>query len=106
MSSLASDFGLEVQTPPTQPIITSQENWESKHAHREAIEALQARQYWRAEWRTDARVGRAFDLGDASTLGASCRPHSHLLLELVIRTFTSSGARRTHELLLARFTRK
>jgi gamma-tubulin complex component 5 len=37
--------------------------------YRTQVEDLQARQYWRAEWRTDASLARHFNLGDASTLG-------------------------------------
>jgi gamma-tubulin complex component 5 len=42
------------------------------YAHRKEFEQLQVRQYWRDDyvWRWDAKgKGRAFDLGDASTLG-------------------------------------
>jgi len=39
------------------------------HHHRRDFEELQARQYWRADWRTDADTTRPFDIGDASTLG-------------------------------------
>jgi len=38
--------------------------------HRRVVEELQARQYWRDEWRTDADLSRPFNLGDASTLGS------------------------------------
>jgi gamma-tubulin complex component 5 len=40
-----------------------------RYQHRADVEILQSRQYWRPEWHTDAVVTRAFDLGDASTLG-------------------------------------
>ncbi|TFY67661.1 hypothetical protein EVJ58_g1495 [Rhodofomes roseus] len=39
------------------------------YRHRQDVEDLQARQYWRSEWRTDASTTRAFNIGDASTLG-------------------------------------
>lgn len=41
------------------------------YAHRKEFEQLQARQYWRDEyvWRGDKGKARAFDIGDASTLG-------------------------------------
>ena len=45
--------------------------WERTYGHRKDVEQLQARQYWRTEWRSDVSLTRAFDLGDASTLGAS-----------------------------------
>jgi gamma-tubulin complex component 5 len=38
-------------------------------AHPRDLEELQARQYWRTEWRTDASLTIPFDIGDASTLG-------------------------------------
>ncbi|KAI0921184.1 hypothetical protein AcW2_006240 [Taiwanofungus camphoratus] len=41
----------------------------ASYSHREDVENLQARQYWRAEWRTDVVSTRAFNIGDASTLG-------------------------------------
>lgn len=41
--------------------------------HRASLEALQARQYWRPEWRTDASPRKEFNLGDAATLGPSTR---------------------------------
>lgn len=41
--------------------------------HRASLEALQARQYWRPEWRTDASPWKEFNLGDAATLGPSTR---------------------------------
>ena len=39
------------------------------YAHRKEFEDLQAKQYWRSEWRSDADAGKGFDIGDASTLG-------------------------------------
>ena len=41
------------------------------YRHRQDVEDLQARQYWRSEWRTDASTDRSFGIGDASTLGLS-----------------------------------
>lgn len=40
------------------------------YRHRQDVEDLQARQYWRSEWRTDISTTRAFNIGDASTLGS------------------------------------
>jgi gamma-tubulin complex component 5 len=37
--------------------------------HKQEVERLQAKQYWRAEWKSDADVNARFNLGDASTLG-------------------------------------
>ncbi|PCH40985.1 hypothetical protein WOLCODRAFT_118043, partial [Wolfiporia cocos MD-104 SS10] len=38
------------------------------YSHLQDVENLQARQYWRSDWRTDAVTTRPFDIGDASTL--------------------------------------
>ncbi|KAG6812942.1 hypothetical protein H0H92_015262 [Tricholoma furcatifolium] len=45
------------------------------YAHRQEFEALQAKQYWREGWKgdVDPREIKAFDLGDASTLGPTLR---------------------------------
>jgi gamma-tubulin complex component 5 len=43
--------------------------WEKIYGHRKDVEQLQARQYWRPEWKSDVSLTRAFDIGDASTLG-------------------------------------
>ncbi|KAI0068599.1 hypothetical protein BV25DRAFT_11798 [Artomyces pyxidatus] len=39
--------------------------------HRQEIEDLQVRQYWRTDWHTDAPLFSDFDIGNASTLGPS-----------------------------------
>lgn len=41
------------------------------YKHRQALEELQARQYWRPEWRIQADLDRPFSLGDHSTLAPS-----------------------------------
>ena len=41
------------------------------YKHRQAFEDLQARQYWRPEWRIQADLDRPFSLGDHSTLAPS-----------------------------------
>ncbi|KAI0776168.1 Spc98 family-domain-containing protein [Trametes elegans] len=41
------------------------------YRHRQDVEELQSRQYWRSEWHIDADVDKPFDLGDASTLAPS-----------------------------------
>ncbi|OCH94284.1 hypothetical protein OBBRIDRAFT_163520 [Obba rivulosa] len=51
----------EAQEPRIPPRVT--------YSHRREVEDLQARQYWRSEWHTDASTSRPFDIGDASTLG-------------------------------------
>lgn len=40
-------------------------------AHKQEVERLQARQYWRPDWKTEARVIRKFDIGNPSTLGTA-----------------------------------
>ena len=52
--------------PPSKPMADI-------YHHRASLEALQARQYWRPEWRIDASPGKPFNLGDAATLGPSTR---------------------------------
>lgn len=39
------------------------------YSHRQELEDLQARQYWRPDWRMIEPVGTRFDIGDASVLG-------------------------------------
>ena len=41
------------------------------YKHRQAFEDLQARQYWKPEWRIQADLDRPFSLGDHSTLAPS-----------------------------------
>ena len=41
------------------------------YKHRQAFEELQARQYWKPEWRTQVDLDRPFNLGDHSTLAPS-----------------------------------
>ena len=37
--------------------------------HKQEVERLQARQYWRPDWKTETKVIRKFDIGNPSTLG-------------------------------------
>ena len=46
--------------------------------HRQDLEMLQAKQYWRKEWRIDSSLAKTLDLGDPSSLG----PHSLQCLSL------------------------
>ncbi|KAI0268157.1 Spc98 family-domain-containing protein [Gloeopeniophorella convolvens] len=41
------------------------------YSHRELVEELRSRQYWRSEWQTDASITRSFTIEDASSLGPS-----------------------------------
>jgi gamma-tubulin complex component 5 len=43
----------------------------SSFGHRQLIEDLQRRQYWRAEWQTDAASSSSFAIKNASSLGTS-----------------------------------
>lgn len=54
--------------------------WERTYGHRKDVEQLQARQYWRAEWKSDVSLTKAFDLGDASTLGTLNHSPSYPLI--------------------------
>ncbi|KAH9179589.1 Spc98 family-domain-containing protein [Lactarius sanguifluus] len=47
----------------------------STFGHRQLIEDLQRRQYWRAEWQTDASLTRPFTVKDASSLGTLSGHH-------------------------------
>ncbi|KAH0588057.1 hypothetical protein H2248_006785 [Termitomyces sp. 'cryptogamus'] len=49
------------------------------YAHRKEFEALQAKQYWREGWKGDIGPSqkKAFDIGDASTLGPTLRRVLH-----------------------------
>ncbi|KAI1796107.1 Spc98 family-domain-containing protein [Ganoderma leucocontextum] len=61
----ADEHGLEVPRldPPLHPM--------NAYRHRQDVEELHSRQYWRSDWRSDASVSRQFDLGDASSLAPS-----------------------------------
>ncbi|KAI9000737.1 Spc98 family-domain-containing protein [Trametes punicea] len=41
------------------------------YRHRQDVEELQAKQYWRPEWRANTEIDRPFDIGDASSLAPS-----------------------------------
>ncbi|KAI0353132.1 hypothetical protein OH77DRAFT_1407845 [Trametes cingulata] len=78
----ASSSGLSVvpETPPLAPVAPQRtgesvlggaENPLNTYRHRQDVEELQARQYWRPEWRADANTTKSFDIGDASSLAPS-----------------------------------
>jgi len=63
----------------------------SSFGHRQLIEDLQRRQYWRTEWQTDASLTPSFAIENASSLGKLFYPHvrSHLLIIIILyRTFS------------------
>ncbi|KAJ7735445.1 Spc98 family-domain-containing protein [Mycena olivaceomarginata] len=69
-----SSLDPEDVAPPEVPVSTAiNESSRPPHtyAHRKEFEQLQARQYWREDyvWHGDKGKARAFDIGDASTLG-------------------------------------
>ncbi|KAI0677260.1 Spc98 family-domain-containing protein [Trametes maxima] len=76
----SSDLSAVPESPPLAPI-TQQRTGESAmgstrdpinmYRHRQDVEELQARQYWRAEWRAEADVDKPFNIGDASSLAPS-----------------------------------
>ncbi|EIN10987.1 hypothetical protein PUNSTDRAFT_112771 [Punctularia strigosozonata HHB-11173 SS5] len=65
--------GIQREAPPhaKQAGRHAEQDWGRVYAHRRLVEDLQARQYWRPEWNTDASIMKPFDIGDASTLGPS-----------------------------------
>jgi gamma-tubulin complex component 5 len=73
ISPTGSEYSLEEGEPTTQefdvinhlPMKVSAQPF----AHRNTVEELKARQYWRPEWCTDIDTNRSFSLGDPSTLG-------------------------------------
>ena len=54
--------------------------WERMYRHQKDVEQLQARQYWRAEWKSDVSLTKAFDLGDPSTPGMLSHSPSYPLI--------------------------
>ncbi|KAI0650447.1 Spc98 family-domain-containing protein [Trametes meyenii] len=79
-SHSSSDLSAVPESPLPAPI-TQQRTGESAagstrdpinmYRHRQDVEELQARQYWRSEWRAEASVDKPFDIGDASSLAPS-----------------------------------
>ena len=54
------------------------------YSHRDEVEGLQATQYWRSDWRGNARLDRPFDIGDPSTL------REYLILSILISELNNS----------------
>ncbi|KAI9064813.1 hypothetical protein FKP32DRAFT_1675206 [Trametes sanguinea] len=79
-SHSSSELSVISETPPVAPI-PLQRTGESvgrasrdplnAYRHRQDVEELQARQYWRLEYRAGTDVSRTFDIGDASSLAPS-----------------------------------
>lgn len=71
--SLSSSDSLAPTAEPDE-LDAAQKSISSSHprmafGHRQDVEQLQARQYWRPGWRPDIPISQRFDIGDASTLG-------------------------------------
>jgi len=67
---LCSGEATQSSVRPTKVTSARDTPYDHRYRHRADVENLQARQYWRPEWHTDAVLTRPFNLGDASTLGA------------------------------------
>lgn len=87
------DLGFRDSSPSSSPL--PEEKHEEKPTHRptwdhlDIVESLQARQYWRPEWRLDVQTERPFDFGDPSTLGRSVYRKRELLVEACIKPLLS-----------------
>lgn len=72
-----SDRDLTAPSSPVEPFLEcepARTTGFSSYSYRYDIEDLQARQYWRPEWRGDAPTDISFNVDDASTLGfSSCK---------------------------------
>ncbi|TCD67503.1 hypothetical protein EIP91_012308 [Steccherinum ochraceum] len=76
LSSLGSADRDRLESPPSSPPAPLEQNvvepalvLEQTYEHRDIVEALQARQYWRDDWRMDVSVDRPLNVEDASTFG-------------------------------------
>ena len=74
-SRSASDVPIAQTPPPVEPPEPLRSTAEipldpiNSYRHKQDVEELQSRQYWKPEWRTDANIGNVFNIGDASSLG-------------------------------------
>jgi gamma-tubulin complex component 5 len=71
LSSLDSgERPLVVDTPlPSRRSRNTVTDHRLKHAHREELEKLRSRQYWRADWHPETPLKSSLDIGDPSSLG-------------------------------------
>ena len=81
---LLDDFGVvspslsstdSLPASETEPSMDVHVSASSTFGHRQLIEELQRRQYWRADWQTDASLTRPFTLKDASSFGTFSGHH-------------------------------
>ncbi|KAI0638473.1 Spc98 family-domain-containing protein [Trametes polyzona] len=79
-SQSSSDLSAIPETPPPAPPAPRSATEPGRetvidplnaYRHRQDVEELQARQYWRPEWQEDANLEKTFDIGDASSLAPS-----------------------------------
>ncbi|KAH9899569.1 Spc98 family-domain-containing protein [Cubamyces lactineus] len=79
-SHSSSELSTVPETPPPAPVRlqnTGAPNTRgttdplNAYRHRQDVEELQARQYWRPDWRADVNLDKPFDIGDASSLAPS-----------------------------------
>lgn len=83
----SSDIESQLPTPPSQGSVldagTEQYSMQiALYSHRDEVEALQALQYWRSDWRDSTRSDRPLDIGDPSTLSQStcCTSGCYILI--------------------------
>jgi hypothetical protein len=72
LTPLDSDSDTASSADEAEPLPDVTARVHEAYAHRKAVEALERRQYWRADVKS-TQPARAFDLGDPSTLG-QCFP--------------------------------
>ncbi|KAI0331306.1 hypothetical protein GY45DRAFT_1406103 [Cubamyces sp. BRFM 1775] len=79
-SQSSSELSTIPETPPPASVRLQNAGAESArgtadplnaYRHRQDVEELQARQYWRPDWRADVKLDKPFDIGDASSLAPS-----------------------------------
>jgi gamma-tubulin complex component 5 len=78
-----SDFSPSISSVDSLPAVEAEPSNRHAHSdhmtklstfgHRQLVEDLQGRQYWRTEWRTDASLKVSFAMRDGTTLGTLLR---------------------------------
>ena len=82
LSSIDSPLAIETELSLNLDVDSSSMANTSRFGHRQLIEDLQRRQYWRTEWQTDASLTPSFAIENASSLGKLFYPRlrSYLLI--------------------------
>ena len=82
LSSIDSPLAIEAELSLNLDVDSSSMANTSSFGHRQLIEDLQRRQYWRTEWQTDASLTPSFAIENASSLGELFDPRvrSYLLI--------------------------